>query len=108
LTGLMNAGVYLEEGLNVATLAGKVGVPEHQLRRLINQEMGFRNFSAFLNARRIEDAKAQLIDPAMARKQVLQIALDLGYGSIAPFNRAFKSATDQTPTEFRKEKLGGG
>lgn len=108
LSDLMDAGVYREEGLTVAGLAEKVGVPEHQLRRLINRELGFRNFSAFLNARRIEDAKSLLSDPAMAKKQVLQIALDLGYASIAPFNRAFKAATDQTPTEYRKEKLNKG
>ncbi len=106
LLALMDSGVYREDGLSVAVLAAKVGVPEHQLRRLINREMGFRNFAAFLNIRRIEDAKVQLADPAYARKQVLQIALDLGYGSIAPFNRAFKIATGRTPTAYRKEKLG--
>ena len=81
-------------------------MPEHQLRKLINGALGFRNFSAFLNARRIPDAKAVLADPDNAKRQVLQIALDLGYGSIAPFNRAFKEATGQTPTEFRKTALG--
>lgn len=105
LNALMESGVYREEGLSVASLADKVGVPEHQLRRLINHELGFRNFSAFLNARRVADAKAALADPANARKQVLQIALDLGYGSIAPFNRAFKQATGVTPTEFRRKSL---
>ena len=106
LTRLMDEGAYREEGLTVPRLAEKVGLAEHQLRRLINQQLGFRNFSAFLNARRIDDAKALLGDPANARKQVLQIALDLGYGSITPFNRAFKQATDMTPTEFRKKALG--
>ncbi len=105
LTALMDDGVYRQEGLTVAALAEKVGVPEHQLRKLINGGLGFRNFSAFLNARRIEDAKRLLGDPTNARKQVLQIALDLGYGSIAPFNRAFKNASGKTPTEFRKETL---
>lgn len=106
LIGLMAAGAWREEGLTVAALAEKVGVPEHQLRKLINGQLGFRNFSAFLNSYRIEAAKVALSDPAEARKQVLQIALDLGYGSIAPFNRAFKDATGQTPTEFRKARLG--
>ena len=108
LTELMDDGVYREEGLTVPALAEKVGIPEHQLRRLINRELGFRNFTAFLNARRIEEAKAVLADPANARRQVLQIALDLGYASVAPFNRAFKQATGQTPTEYRKAALGNG
>lgn len=106
LAALMEEGVWREEGLTVAALAGRVGLAEHQLRRLINQELGFRNFSAFLNARRIEEAKAALADPAQARRQILQIALDTGFGSIAPFNRAFKEATGMTPTEFRKKALG--
>ena len=108
LTALMETGAYRAEGLTVAGLAEKVGVPEHQLRKLINGALGFRNFSSFLNSYRIEDAKAALSDPDNARKQVIQIALDLGYGSIAPFNRAFKQATGKTPTDFRKEKLGTG
>ncbi len=106
LIALMDEGVYREEGLSVAVLAEKVGLPEHQLRKLINGALGFRNFSAFLNARRIEDAKAMLADPEHARKQILQIALDLGYGSIAPFNRAFKQATGKTPSEYRKDAIG--
>jgi AraC-like DNA-binding protein len=108
LEALMGDGVYRQEGLTVAGLAEKVGVPEHHLRKLINGGLGFRNFSAFLNERRIDDAKRLLSDPANARKQVLQIALDLGYGSIAPFNRAFKNATGKTPTEFRKDTLSTG
>lgn len=106
LTALMEAKAYRTEGLSVAVLAEQVGVPEHQLRKLINGALGYRNFSSFLNSYRIKDAKAALADPENARRQILQIALDLGYGSIAPFNRAFKQATGKTPTEFRKEKLG--
>jgi AraC-like DNA-binding protein len=32
---------------------------------------------------------------------VLSIALEAGFQSIGPFNRAFKAATGLTPTEFR-------
>jgi len=33
---------------------------------------------------------------------VLTIAMDLGYGSLAPFNRAFRETTGQSPTDFRR------
>ena len=102
LMALMEEGVYREEGLTVAILAEKVGVPEHQLRRLINQDLGFRNFSTFLNERRIEEAKSRLADPNRSREQITTLALELGYGSVAPFNRAFKTITGATPTEFRR------
>ena len=34
---------------------------------------------------------------------VLTIALDTGFQSIGPFNRAFKAHTGLTPTEYRKQ-----
>lgn len=108
LTALMDGGVYREEGLTVAVLADRVGIPEHALRKLINQSLGFRNFSAFLNVHRMADAKAMLSDPRLARKHILQIALDLGYGSIAPFNRAFREAYGMAPSAFRKRQLQDG
>lgn len=104
----MEEGAWREEGLNVAALAGKVGLPEHQLRALINGQLGHRNFTAFLNSFRLPAAQALLADPAEARRQVLQIALEVGFGSIAPFNRAFKEATGETPTEYRRRMLGQG
>ncbi len=33
---------------------------------------------------------------------MLTIALDAGFQSVGPFNRAFRAATDLTPTEFRR------
>ena len=101
----MTSGIYREPALTVGALAHKLGIPEHQLRRLINKGLGYRNFSSFLNAHRIPDAQTALADPARAREQVLTIALDLGYGSIAPFNRAFKEATGTTPTAYRRDAL---
>jgi AraC-like DNA-binding protein len=34
---------------------------------------------------------------------VLTLALEAGYGSIGPFNRAFRDAYGVTPTEFRRQ-----
>jgi AraC-like DNA-binding protein len=94
--------VWRREGLTVGALAAEVGVPEHRLRVLINGRLGHRNFAAFINARRIEAARRQLADPAFADTPVSKIAYDLGFASLGPFNRAFKEATGQTPTEWRR------
>ena len=103
LDALMGEGeAWRREGLTIGELAEQAGVPEHRLRPLINDYLGFRNFAAFINARRIEAAKAALSDPAKARDTVAAIAYDLGFGSLGPFNRAFKEATGVTPTEFRR------
>jgi len=96
---------YRTEDLTVAGLAAKLAVPEYRLRRLINQRLGHRNFNAFVNGFRLDEARAALADPAKRELPILTIALDAGFQSIGPFNRAFKAATGLTPGEFRREKL---
>ena len=93
---------YHENGLTISKLARYLDCPEHRLRRLINQTRGYRNFNSLLNDLRVRDARNRLLDPAFDDKPILSIALDLGYDSIGPFNRAFKAATEQTPGEFRR------
>ncbi|HEX7693157.1 MAG TPA: helix-turn-helix domain-containing protein [Sphingomonas sp.] len=107
LDAAMAGHVYGEPGLTIGVLAGQLGVPEHRLRALINQRLGYRNFSDFLNSHRIADAKEWLRDPTKVALPVLTIAMDLGYGSLAPFNRAFRDITGQTPTDWRRAALGG-
>jgi AraC-like DNA-binding protein len=102
----MQAGFYRTPGLSIASLAGRLGTPEHRLRALINQRMGHRNFSAFLNRYRIAEAKAVLADPARVDLPVLTIAMDLGYNSLPPFNRAFREETGTTPSDFRRQCFG--
>ena len=102
LDAAMAAGVYREAGLTIGALAERLGAPEHRLRLLINQRLGYRNFSAFLNEARIAEGKAWLADPERVALPILTIAMDLGYGSLAPFNRAFREATGQAPSDFRR------
>ena len=105
LDGLIKGGVFLEPGLTIAGLAEKLRMPEHRLRRLINQQLGFRNFSDFLNHHRITLAKERLSVVADRHLPVLTIAMDLGYQSLGPFNRAFKERTGHTPSEYRRVML---
>jgi AraC-like DNA-binding protein len=105
LTAAMDAGAYRRTGLTISALAADLGYPEHHLRRLINKHLGFRNFSFFLNSLRIEEATVRLADPEQARTPILTIALDLGYASLGPFNRAFKEFTETTPSAYREQVI---
>ena len=96
---------YREEGLSIGGLAAKLGLPEHGLRRLINRRLGYRNFNAFLNSYRLDDVMAALADPAQEAVPILTIAMDAGFQSLGPFNRAFKAQTGVTPSEFRRLQL---
>ena len=98
---------YLDPKLSVGALADRVGIPPHQLRVIINQGMGFRNFPSFLAKYRIDDVQSVLANPQYARTQILAIALDHGFASIATFNRAFKAETGQTASAYRNDVLKG-
>ncbi len=91
---------WREEGLTIAALASRLGTQEHLLRRAINQGLGFRNFPDFLHSWRLQEACARL--RAEPEASVTSIALEVGYGSIGPFNRAFKQRIGLTPTAFRR------
>jgi AraC-like DNA-binding protein len=101
LQAFIASGGYMQSDLTISQLATQLECPDHHLRKLINQRLGYTNFNAFLNHYRVEEACKRL---GKSHLPVLSIALDLGYGSIASFNRAFKDKTATTPTAYRTAK----
>lgn len=101
----MGSGIWREEGLTIGALAQRLSVPEHRVRRAINQGLGHRNFSNFINRARINAACDILRDPARMHVTVLEIAYDVGFASVGPFNRAFRAVIGQSPTEYRRIAL---
>lgn len=102
---LMEDGAYLISGLSIGELAQQLNIPEHRLRKLINGALGYRNFAAFVNDYRIAEAKRRLATPDFVHTQITSLAFDLGYGSLAPFNRAFKERAGLSPSEYREQVL---
>jgi AraC-like DNA-binding protein len=96
---------HRDETLSIAKLAAQLGEQEYRLRRTINQAMGHRNFASFLNGYRLSEVKAALADPTQKDVPIITIALDAGFGSLGPFNRAFREAEGMTPSEFRARRL---
>ena len=94
-----------QEGLSLKQLAARVGVPEYRLRKLIHEELGYRNFNALLHDYRIREACRQLSDPALRRTPILTIALSVGYASINTFSRGFREIMGVTPSAWREAKL---
>ena len=96
--------LYADHDLRVAKLADLIGLPEHRLRKKINQQLGYRNFNQFVNQYRIEEAGQRLNQhPTLP---VLSIALEVGFRSISSFNTAFQSQFGMSPTEYRRHSIG--
>ena len=94
---------YRQDDLTIGRLADQLGSQEYLLRRIINNTLGFRNFNEFLNQYRLAEVRGRLTDPAYAHLPILTIAMDCGFASLGPFNRAFKQMTGMTPSEFRRQ-----
>ena len=99
--------IHRDPGLTIAGFAARMGAPEAEVRRLVNQDLGWRHFRTFLNHYRIEDAKLALADPAHAGNKILAIAFDAGFASLASFNRCFSQAEGMSPGEYRARASAG-
>lgn len=71
---------WRDEALSIAKLAAQLGEQEYRLRRVINGQLGHRNFSAFLNSFRLAEVKAALRDSSQREVPIITIALDAGFG----------------------------
>lgn len=94
--------LYLEPDFKLSNLAKRLGEEPYRVSTCITGVLEFRNFNALINQYRIMAAREALISPDSCDYKILSIALDCGFSSIGPFNRAFKNETGLTPSEFRK------
>jgi AraC-like DNA-binding protein len=95
-----DAGWHKDPEISVATLARHLGVNTAYLSRAINEGLGV-NFSTFINALRSEEIAATI--KAGRRDDLLDLALEAGFGSKASFNRAFRARFGVTPSEYRRK-----
>lgn len=98
--------VYTQRDLKVGSVADLIGEPEYRVSQGISSELGFANFNQLINHYRINHAAELLSDPDQNALPVLTIAMDCGFASIGPFNRAFKKEFGVTPTQYRKTAQG--
>lgn len=92
---------YLDFELTLQKLSVKTEIPEKELSLLINHHLG-KHFFDFINEYRINDAKKLLQAPSKKDLTVLEILYEVGFNSKSSFYSAFKKATNQTPTQYRK------
>ena len=104
---LTDEAIHVEPDLKIGDVAARLGEPEYRISRCISAATGFPNFNRLINHHRIEDAKRRLrtLD---GNGSILDIALDCGFGSVGPFNRAFRDETGMTPRAYRASWREGG
>jgi YesN/AraC family two-component response regulator len=94
---------YLEPRLTLKQLSIELEMSAHMLSQIIN-EVHSQNFYDFVNSYRVKHLKELLDDKQYKTKTLLAIALESGFNSKATFNKVFKKLTNQTPSEYIKNK----
>lgn len=92
--------LYIQESLNLSTLAEQLPINSHQLSELINSEFG-KGFSLFIREYRINEAKRLLLEEP--KSSVLSIGLSVGFTSQSNFYAAFRELVGMAPGEFRSK-----
>lgn len=100
---MKNEQPYLNSELTLQKLAAQMDMPERYLSILINQHVG-KHFFDFINEYRIKEAKKILHNPAQQELTIQEVLYMVGFNSKSSFYTAFKKATNQTPTAFRKNR----
>jgi AraC-like DNA-binding protein len=91
--------LYKKSELSINDLSSKLGVHPNYLSQIINQKEK-KNFYDFVNTYRIEEFKRLIAIPKNQQFTLLSLAYDCGFSSKSSFNRYFKRATGQTPSQY--------
>lgn len=92
--------VHLDPELTFPKFVELMAAPERAVRTLINQQLGYDHFRAFLNTHRVMEAR-RLLEERSRDDKLITIALDSGFASLASFNRVFRAMVGCTPSEYR-------
>ena len=87
----------LQQDLDAAALAMRIGVSERHLRRVFAAEFGVSP-AAYLASRRLQLGRRLLRESAMS---VLDVALTTGFRSLRTFNVRYRSAYGEAPRSAR-------
>lgn len=96
---MSEGGLFKNAELSIDELAAKLGVHPNYLSQVINQRES-KNFYDFVNTYRIQEFKRLIAMPRNQHLTLISVAFDCGFNSKSSFNRYFKKATGQTPSEY--------
>jgi len=96
--------IYRNEKLTLIFLAERLRITPHQLSWVINEKIN-RSFPSLINLYRVEEVKKKLIQSNHNEINILQAAFEAGFSTKTSFNKAFKSITGLTPSQFREKQM---
>lgn len=99
---MINEKIFLDNEINLATIAEKLDISIHDASYLINEVTG-SNFYNFINKFRVEEAKKLLASDKCDKLNMLGIAYESGFNSKTTFNTSFKKIVGISPSKYAKQ-----
>lgn len=91
--------IFLNPDLNLSQLAKRVGVAPKTLSAVLNQHLG-KSFNEYINEYRVREVQGRLLGGDGRDLTIAGLAYEAGFNSLQTFQRAFKSISGVTPSEF--------
>jgi len=91
--------LYLDPELTVEKVGRHLQKPPKTVSSVLNGHAG-KSFNQYVNEYRVEAVKRRMLDPAQPPLTLVGLAFECGFNSQATFQRAFRSATGQSPGEY--------
>lgn len=98
---IVNEKPYLDPNLKLDTLSSQIGMSSKELSQVINQSFD-QNYSQYIAALRIEEAKKLLSSEKYDHNKIAAIAYESGFNSLSSFNTYFRKLVGMTAKEYRK------
>jgi AraC-like DNA-binding protein len=95
-----------DQNFSVKTAAAIQGVTPRYIQMLF--ESAGTTFSTFLLEQRLAFVHRRLRDPSLVARSIGALALDAGFGDLSYFNRVFRRAYGETPSDVRQRALSAG
>jgi AraC-like DNA-binding protein len=101
VTGFLNeTQLFLDINLTLPILSQKCGIPAHHISKAVNSK-GEGNFSDYINAFRICEAKKRLFHIDFKLFTIEAIGRSVGFKSRTSFIAAFRKIENLTPSEYK-------
>lgn len=89
--------VYLQSNVSLDQVSELLGTTRHNTSQVINEHFGL-NFFEFINKYRIADAAEML--KKEQKRNIIDVAYEVGFNNKVTFNKSFKKFLKQTPSQY--------
>lgn len=91
--------LFTQPDITLGEVARKLDIHSNYLSEVINSRFN-KNFYDYINAQRVTAFLSLVSDPKQRQYTLLALAFQCGFNSKSSFNRNFKKATGDTPSEY--------